>query len=83
MQETKETRVPSLGQEDPLEKEMGTHSGILVWKVPWTEKPESDMTEQLSKHREPRSPKPCGVAKTQKTTTGKMGRITQNIYPKG
>ena len=27
----------SLGQEDPLEKEMGTHSSILVWEIPWTE----------------------------------------------
>ena len=32
-----ETWVPSLGQEDPLEKEMATHSSILVWKIPWTE----------------------------------------------
>ena len=31
--------VPSLGWEDPLEKEMSTHSGILTWKVPWTEEP--------------------------------------------
>ena len=34
-----ESRVQSLGQEDPLEKEMGTHSGILAWKIPWTEEP--------------------------------------------
>ena len=34
-----ETRVRSLGQEDPLEKEMETHSSTLVWKIPWTEKP--------------------------------------------
>ena len=34
-----ETLVSSLGQEDPLEQEMATHSSILVWKVPWTEKP--------------------------------------------
>ena len=34
-----QTRVPSLGQEDPLEKGMGTHSSILVWKFPWTEEP--------------------------------------------
>ena len=34
-----ETRVPSLGQEDPLEKGMATHSNILVWRIPWTEKP--------------------------------------------
>ena len=32
-----ETRVRSLGQEDPLEKEMAIHSSILVWKIPWTE----------------------------------------------
>ena len=45
-----------LGREDPLEKEMATHSSILAWKVPWTEETgglqvvgsqESDMTEQL------------------------------------
>ena len=32
-----ETRVQSLGQEDPLEKEMATHSSTLAWKIPWTE----------------------------------------------
>ena len=35
----KETRVHSLGQEDPLEKGMGTHSNILAWRIPWTEEP--------------------------------------------
>ena len=35
----KETRVQPLGQEDPLEKEMATHSSILAWKIPWTEDP--------------------------------------------
>ena len=48
-----ETRVQFLGQEDPLEKEMATHSSILAWRIPWTEEPgrlqsmgsqESDMT---------------------------------------
>ena len=34
-----ETQVRSLGQEDPLEKEMATHSSILAWRIPWTEKP--------------------------------------------
>ena len=34
-----ETLVQSLGQEDPLEKEMATHSSILVWRIPWTEEP--------------------------------------------
>ena len=53
-----ETRVWSLGREDPLEKEMATHSSILTWKIPWTEEPsrlyspwghkESDTTECLT-----------------------------------
>ena len=34
-----ETRDPSLGQEDPLEKEMAAHSSILAWRMPWTEEP--------------------------------------------
>ena len=49
-----ETWVQSLGQEDPLEKEMATHSSTLTWKIPWMEEPgrlqsmghkESGMTE--------------------------------------
>ena len=52
--ETRETWVRSLGQEDPLEKEMATHSSILAQRIPWTEEPgglqsmglkESDTTE--------------------------------------
>ena len=35
----RETRVQSLGWEDPLEKEMATHSSILAWKISWTEEP--------------------------------------------
>ena len=51
-----ETWVQSLGQEDPLEKEMATHSSILAWRIPWTEEPgglqstglkELDMTKRL------------------------------------
>ena len=34
-----ETRVQSLGQEDPLEEAMATHSSILAWEIPWTEQP--------------------------------------------
>ena len=34
-----ETRFQSLGQEDPLKKEMATHSSILAWRIPWTEEP--------------------------------------------
>ena len=36
---TRETRVPSLGQKDPLEEGMATHSCILAWGIPWTEEP--------------------------------------------
>jgi len=36
---TQETRAQSVGQEDTLEKEMATHSSILAWRIPWTEKP--------------------------------------------
>ena len=47
--EMKKTWVQSLGQEDPLEEGMATHSSIPAWRIPWTEKPgsrkESDMTE--------------------------------------
>ena len=52
-----ETRIQSLGQEDPLEKGMATHASILAWRILWTEKPgdpsipqsckESDTTEQF------------------------------------
>ena len=54
----KDTWVQSLGQEEPLVKEMATQSSILTWRIPWTEEPgrlyspwsnkESDMTEQLT-----------------------------------
>ena len=39
MQKLKETQVRSLGQEDPLEKCMATHSSILAWRIPWTDEP--------------------------------------------
>ena len=51
----RETQIQSLGREDLLEKETATHSSILAWKIPWTEKPgrlqstgsqESDTTER-------------------------------------
>ena len=53
-----ETRVQYMGQEDPLEKGMATHSSSLAWRIPWIEEPagygswshkESDMTEQACK----------------------------------
>ena len=45
----RETWVRSLGQEDPLEKEMATHSRILAWNIPWTE--ESDELESIGLQR--------------------------------
>ena len=54
-----EMQVQSLGQEDPLEKEMATHSSILAWKIPRAEEPgglqsmesqELDTTERLNHH---------------------------------
>ena len=52
-----ESQVQSLGWEDPLEKGMATHPGMLAWRIPWTEEPgrlqsrggrESDTTERLT-----------------------------------
>ena len=47
-----ETLVQLLGQEDPLEKEMATHSSILAWKIPWTEEPggQQSMGSQRVEH---------------------------------
>ena len=41
MQETQETQVRSLGQEDTLEEGMATHSNILAWRIQWTKEPDS------------------------------------------
>ena len=46
MQETQETQVQSLGQENPLEEEMAIHSSILAWRIPWTEGPGGSMGSQ-------------------------------------
>ena len=40
MSAMQETRVQSLYQDDPLEKEMATHSSIPAWRIPWTEEPD-------------------------------------------
>ena len=44
----RETWVRSLGQKDPLEKEMATHSSILAWRIPWTE--ESGKLQSMGSH---------------------------------
>ena len=52
VQETYETWVQSLGQEDPLEEGMATNSSILVWRIPWAEEPERlrSLLKQFSTH---------------------------------
>ena len=50
MQETQEMmQVQSLGREDPLEKEMATHSSILAWIIPWTEEPDGATLHGVTK----------------------------------
>ena len=44
-----ETQIRSLGQEDPLAKDMATHSSILVWRIPWTEKPRGLQSMQMQR----------------------------------
>ena len=39
MKELQESQIQSLGQEDPLEEDIATHSSILAWRIPWTEEP--------------------------------------------
>ena len=47
----KEMRVQSLGEEDPLEKEMATHSRILAWGIPWAEEPSE--LQSMGSHKSP------------------------------
>ena len=54
MQEMEETWVRSLGQEDPLEEGMETHSSVLIWRIPWTEEPgglQSIVLQRVLKNR--------------------------------
>ena len=44
-------QVPSLGQEDPLEKEMAAHSSIFAWETPWTKEPGELQSVELQKSR--------------------------------
>ena len=46
----RETGVRSLGREDPLEKEMATHSSTIAWKIPWTEEP--GRLQSMGSHKE-------------------------------
>ena len=49
MQETQETQVQYLDWEDPLEKEIATHSNILAWRIPWTR--ETGRLQSMGSHR--------------------------------
>ena len=46
-----ETPVPSLGQEDPLDKGMAPHSSIPVWRIPWAEEPGRTTVPGVAKHQ--------------------------------
>ena len=79
MQEAQEIWVRSLGQEDPLEKEMATHFSILAWEITWTEEPnglqsmgpqESDMIWQLNHRMKDKSPFLCSK------TTGQVSQYS-------
>ena len=50
VQQTQETQVQSLGQENPLEQETATHSSVLAWKIPWTEEPGGLIGSQRVEH---------------------------------
>ena len=88
MQEIQETPVQSLGLENPLEKKMATHSSILAWRIPWTEKPgglqsigwQRVTTEQVHTHmiKMLRS-----LLDKIDTRQQQMGNVNRNKNPKG
>ena len=49
MQETQQTWLQSLGQEDPMQEEMATQPSILAWKIPWTEEPNGLQSKVLQR----------------------------------
>ena len=66
----RETWVPYLGQEDPLEKGMATHSSILVWEIPWTEEPDGAQSTGLQS---------IGHDRATNTTIRGVGRVFRVI----
>ena len=62
-----ETRAQSLHQEDPLEEEMVTHSNIIVWVIPWTEKPDGRYS-------------PCGSKRVKHDLGNKQQQNTKYTY---
>ena len=88
MQEMWETRVRSLGQEDPLEEETATHSHILAWRIPRTEEPgrlqsmglqESDTTERLSMHAHTHKYKAVAVRRQVGNCSLRQCNVTPNV----
>ena len=63
-------RVQSLGQEDPLEKEMATHSNILAGKIPWTEEPGVLQSMGLRRVRHDSAHMPVAVQQKEKVIIG-------------
>ena len=76
MQETQEMQVRSLGQEDPLEEGMATHSSILAWIIPWTEAPGRLQSMGLQSQTQ-LSPHACRLVK------GHFGMYTGKAWKRG
>ena len=72
------TRVRSLGREDPLEKEMASHSSVLAWRIPWTEEPgglQSTGSQRVG-HARATSPSPSPVPSEVTKTFLDLGLLT-------
>jgi len=72
---TQETSTQSLGREDPLDKEMATHSCILAWRIPWTEEP--GRLQPTGSHRAVGSE---GYARETAGPRGPPGRVLQTPH---
>ena len=71
-----EMQVWALGQEDPLEKEMATHSSILAWEIPWTEEPDGLQSMRSQKVRHDLATK----QQQQRETKVLFGFVEENKY---
>ena len=78
-----EVWVPSLGQEDSLEKEVPTHSSILAWKIPRTEKPGGMQSTGLQRigHEKQLSMHACVISKEGMERTGMQEELQAHFYP--
>ena len=75
--------VQSLGREDPLEKKMATHSNILAWKIPRTEKPGGMQSTGLQRigHEKQLSMHACVISKEGMERTGMQEELQAHFYP--